>query len=588
MLLLKHFRQYYLRYLWAFLPGILILAAIDYMQLEIPRITGLIIDQLKGGQITIVDQVIPNLITMLVIVLIMTVGRFLWRFLLFGAGRMIETDIRTHMFNHATKLDQTYYSDQKIGGLMSYFINDLNAVRELYGRGTLMIVDGLFLGAFVLIRMFSLQPLMTAVALIPMVLMGVLVFFVNIKMEQKFKVRQEAFEYMSDFTQEAFTGIAVIKAYVREAAESLGFRKKSDDVYQKSMDHMKYAIAVNVIIDALINIVIIAILAYGAILIGYGNLSAGELTEYISYFFTLLWPVFAISFFMNLNGQAQASAKRIYAFLETKPQVVEKVDAIKDVVLDGSIRANNLTFKYPDAEKPILKNLSFTIQKGEMVGILGKTGSGKSTLVELILHVYNTDKGMLFFGDYDISKLSIKTLRDHIGYVPQDNFLYSDTIKNNIGFAYDHIDDEKLVRVAKLADIHDNVTEFKHQYETMLGERGVTVSGGQKQRISIARALAKEPTILILDDSVSAVDTKTEEAIINNLRKVRTGKTTLMIAHRISTVKKLDKILLLEDGHLIGFGTHSELLATNPTYIEMVKRQELEALVGEVSDHAWF
>lgn len=586
MLLLKHFRQYYLRYLWAFLPGILILAAIDYMQLEIPRITGLIIDQLKGGQITIVDQVIPNLITMLVIVLIMTVGRFLWRFLLFGAGRMIETDIRTHMFNHATKLDQTYYSDQKIGGLMSYFINDLNAVRELYGRGTLMIVDGLFLGAFVLIRMFSLQPLMTAVALIPMVLMGVLVFFVNIKMEQKFKVRQEAFEYMSDFTQEAFTGIAVIKAYVREAAESLGFRKKSNDVYQKSMDHMKYAIAVNVIIDALINIVIIAILAYGAILIGYGNLSAGELTEYISYFFTLLWPVFAISFFMNLNGQAQASAKRIYAFLETKPQVVEKVDAIKDVVLDGSIRANNLTFKYPDAEKPILKNLSFTIQKGEMVGILGKTGSGKSTLVELILHVYNTDKGMLFFGDYDISKLSIKTLRDHIGYVPQDNFLYSDTIKNNIGFAYDHIDDEKLVRVAKLADIHDNVTEFKHQYETMLGERGVTVSGGQKQRISIARALAKEPTILILDDSVSAVDTKTEEAIINNLRKVRTGKTTLMIAHRISTVKKLDKILLLEDGHLIGFGTHSELLATNPTYIEMVKRQELEALVGEVSDHA--
>ncbi len=588
MLLLKHFRQYYLRYLWAFLPGILILAAIDYMQLEIPRITGMIIDQLKGGQITVVDQVIPDLITMLVIVLIMTVGRFLWRFLLFGAGRMIETDIRTHMFNHATKLDQTYYSDQKIGGLMSYFINDLNAVRELYGRGTLMIVDGLFLGAFVLIRMFSLQPLMTAIALIPMVLMGILVFFVNIKMEQKFKVRQESFEHMSDFTQEAFTGIAVIKAYVREAAESLGFRRKSDDVYQKSMDHMKYAIAVNVIIDALINIVIIAILAYGAILIGYGNLSAGELTEYISYFFTLLWPVFAISFFMNLNGQAQASAKRIYAFLETKPQVVEKVDAIKDVILDGSITANNLTFKYPDAEKPILKNLSFTIQKGEMVGILGKTGSGKSTLVELILHVYNTDEGMLFFGDYDISKLSIKTLRDHIGYVPQDNFLYSDTIKNNIGFAYDHIDDEKLIRVAKLADIHDNVTEFKHQYETMLGERGVTVSGGQKQRISIARALAKEPTILILDDSVSAVDTKTEEAIINNLRKVRTGKTTLMIAHRISTVKKLDKILLLEDGHLIGFGTHSELLASNPTYIEMVKRQELEALVGEVSDHAWF
>ena len=586
MILLKHFRQYYLIYLWAFLPGILILAGIDYLQLEIPRVIGGIIDGVDKGEITAIGQIERELIYLLIIVLIMTVGRFLWRFLLFGTGRRIETDVRREMFFHATRLDQAYYTNQKIGGLMSYFINDLNAVRELFGRGTLMIVDGLFLGAFVLIRMFSLNPIMTGYALIPIGLMGVLVFFLSKKIEIKSKIRQEAFEHTSDFAQESFTGITVIKAYVREAAESLGFKKKSQDVYNKSMDFMKYVIVINVIIDALISLVILAIIAYGAILIGYGDLTSGELTEYISYFFSLLWPVFAISMFLNLNGQAQASAKRIYEFLESKALVVEHKDALKDVQLDGSIRAVNLTFTYPDSDTPILQELNFDIKAGEMVGILGRTGSGKSTLVELLLHVYNTEEGMLYFGEYDIASLSIKTLRAHMGYVPQDNFLYSDTIENNIGFAFESIEQDRLIEVAKLADIHENVIEFKHQYQTLLGERGVTVSGGQKQRISIARALAKDPKILILDDSVSAVDTKTEEAIISNLRKVRTGKTTLMIAHRISTVKKLDKIILLEEGRLIGFGSHEELLASNSVYQDMVKRQELEALVGEVSDHA--
>ena len=586
MILLKHFRQYYLIYLWAFLPGILILAGIDYLQLEIPRVIGEIIDGVDEGVITAIGQIERELIDLLIIVLIMTVGRFLWRFLLFGTGRRIETDVRREMFFHATRLDQAYYTNQKIGGLMSYFINDLNAVRELFGRGTLMIVDGLFLGAFVLIRMFSLNPIMTGYALIPIGLMGVLVFFLSKKIELKSKIRQEAFEHTSDFAQESFTGITVIKAYVREAAESLGFKKKSQDVYNKSMDFMKYVIVINVIIDALISLVILAIIAYGAILIGYGDLTSGELTEYISYFFSLLWPVFAISMFLNLNGQAQASAKRIYEFLESKALVVENKDALTDVQLDGSIRAVNLTFTYPDSDTPILQELNFDIKAGEMVGILGRTGSGKSTLVELLLHVYNTEEGMLYFGEYDIASLSIKTLRAHMGYVPQDNFLYSDTIENNIGFAFESIEHDRLIEVAKLADIHENVIEFKHQYQTLLGERGVTVSGGQKQRISIARALAKDPKILILDDSVSAVDTKTEEAIISNLRKVRTGKTTLMIAHRISTVKKLDKIILLEEGRLIGFGSHEELLASNSVYQDMVKRQELEALVGEVSDHA--
>lgn len=586
MIFLKHFRHYYLKYGISFFLGVAILVVIDWYQLEIPRTVKEIIDGVENQTLTMVSQALWPLLTIVIITVGITIGRFLWRILLFGNGRKIESDIRQEMFEHATKLDQNFYSHEKIGGLMSYFINDLGAVRELYGFGLLMIVDGLVLGIFVLIRMFALDWVMTLYAFIPIALMGVLVFFLELRMEKKFKLRQEAFENASDFAQESFTGITVIKAYVREAVESFGFKVKSQDVYDKSMAHTRYAIIVNIIVESMISIVILAIIAFGSILIATGDMSSGELTEYISYFFTLLWPVFAISMFLNVNSQAQASAKRIYAFLESKPIVKEATDAFNNVTLDGSLSFNNLTFTYPDAEEPVLKDITFAIKAGEMVGILGRTGSGKSTLVELLLHVYNVEEGMIRYGEYDHTKLALKTLREHIGYVPQDNFLFSDTIKNNIGFAFDKIDEQALVEVGKLSDIHDDVMAFKDKYETTLGERGVTISGGQKQRVSIARALAKDPTILILDDSVSAVDTKTEEDIIKNLRRVRKGKTTLMIAHRISTVRKLDKIVLIEQGRLAGFGSHAELIKNNPLYKEMYNLQKLEELVGEGDNHA--
>jgi len=587
MIFLKHFRHYYIKYGWAFLLGMALLIAIDYFQLEIPRTFNTIITGIESGDINNVNQMTNLILYLLGIVMFMTVGRYLWRVLLFGNGRKIETDIRLHMFSHATTLSQNFYSNQKIGGLMSYFINDLNAIRELFGFGLLMLIDGLFLGTMVLIRMFDLNWLMTVYAAIPILLMGVLVFFLNKKMQQKFKLRQESFEHMSDFTQESFTGIQVIKAYVKEAKEAITFDQKSRKLYDTSMAHVKYSIIVNIIIDVMITLVILSVIVYGSILISQGNLNAGDLSEYITYFFTLLWPVFALSWFMMINGQAQASAKRIYDFLETKADVVDHENVLTDVKLDGAIHAKNLTFKYPDGDTPVLKNMNFEIKSGEMVGILGKTGSGKSTLVELLLHVYQPDPAMIFYSGHDMTDVSIKTLRDAIGYVPQDNFLYSDTIRNNIGFSFkDQIEESWLHEVSKLSDIYDNVMSFKEQYDTILGERGTTVSGGQKQRISIARALAKDPAILILDDSVSAVDTKTEEAIISNLRKIRKGRTTLMIAHRISTVKKLDKIILIDNGEIIGVGSHKELMKSNQTYQDMVKLQALEALVEEGEQHA--
>ena len=585
MIFLKHFRHYYLKYGVAFFFGMLILVSVDWFQLEIPRFIKLIIDGVESNQFTSLNDIQGLLTNILIIVIGMTLGRFLWRYFFYGTSHRIAADVRQAMFNHLTHLDQSYYANQKVGGLMAYFSNDLNVIREAYGMGLLMLIDGLVLGTFVLFRMVNLQPLMTLVAFIPIAFMGILVFFLEKKIEAKAKLRTEAFEGLSDFTQESFSGITVIKAYVREMAESLTFFKKSRTVLHTSMDNIKYNILVNVLIDTMITLVILAIIAYGSILIAYGQLSSGELTEYISYFFTLLWPVFAIAGFLNINAQAQASAKRINALLDTPSKLKIPAQPIQDVLLKGRMDLDNLTFKYPDGDTHALKDVSFSIQAGEMVGILGRTGSGKSTLVELFLHLYDVEPGMLKFDGYDSTQLTIPTLRQAIGYVPQDNFLFSDTIERNIGFASDQPDTDTIIQAAQLADIHDNITGFQDGYQTILGERGVTVSGGQKQRLSIARAIAKNPPILILDDSVSAVDTKTEEAIITNLRKIRQGKTTIMVAHRISTVKKLDKIILMDQGQVVAVGTHASLLATNALYQDMVRLQTLQTLVGE-STHA--
>ena len=580
MIFLKHFRHYYIKYGWSFFFGLVILISVDWFQLDIPRIIKTIIDGVESGTIAQIDDATGPLTHIIIIVLGMTLGRFLWRHFFYGTSHKIAADVREAMFTQLADLDQSFYANQKVGGLMAYFTNDLNVIREVYGSGILMLVDGVVLGSFVLFRMLNLQFWMTLFSFIPIALMGILVFFIEKKIEAKAKLRSESFESLSDYTQESFSGTTVIKAYVREIAQSMGFKKKSKDVYEKSMDNIKYNTIVNVLIDTMITLVILAILAYGSLLIALGGLSSGELTEYIGYFFTLLWPVFAIASFLNINSQAQASAKRIDALLSKKPLITTPASPVQKT-LQGNIELRHLRFQYPDGQKPVLDDVSFTIQKGEMVGILGRTGSGKSSLVELLLHLYDVEPGMLHFDGVDSRSLSMDSLRQAIGYVPQDNFLFSDTIANNIGFGLETSDPTHIEKVAVLADIHENIIGFKEGYQTILGERGVTVSGGQKQRLSIARALAKQPAILILDDSVSAVDTKTEESIITNLKRIRKGQTTIMVAHRISTVKRLDKIILLDQGKLIGIGTHEALLASNPVYQEMVRLQTLENMVGE-------
>lgn len=586
MLLGKHFGKYYLKFLPFFLIGVAVLVGVDWIQLDIPRYVGGIIDELKLDS-PVEANIVQAIINIAIIAAVITVGRFIWRYAIFGASRRIEYHLRNDMFVHATKLSQGYYKEEKVGGLMTLFINDLEAVRMSYGPGILMLVDGLTLGGFALYRMFVLDWKMTIFAAIPMILLTFAMVLVRKAMSKRFKERQEAFEQLSDFTQENFSGITVIKAFVREVKEFFAFKEKNDNLYHKHIGFIKYMVGINIALSTALNIVILVIIVIGSfnvINIAQTGFTGGQLTEYVAYFFTLLWPTMALSRFVQINSQAKASAERISKFLDFEIEVKDHDQVAPAEALKGSIEAKGLNFKYPDGEDNVLNDISFNIKAGEMVGVLGRTGSGKSSLVDLLLRIYNLEPGMLFIDGHDIMNLPLKQVRDTVGYVPQDNFLFSTTITENIGFAYDEIDEDLVIHAAKLSDIYDNVMDFKDGFKTILGERGVTVSGGQKQRISIARALAKNPEILILDDSVSAVDTKTEDAIIHNLHQIRQGKTTIFIAHRISTVKKMDKIILLDHGKLSAVGSHDELMETSALYRDMVERQRLEKLVsgGEV------
>ena len=577
MLFSKHFFKYYIKYIIPYAIGIGVLLVIDFVQLYIPEYIGNIIDELRGNQNVSYMQGLLLNIGLLVIGI--TVGRFIWRYTIFGASRRIQFDLMNTMFIHATNLQQSFYSEEKVGGLMAYYTNDLETIRNAYARGILMLVDGLALGTFAVIRMIRLNATMTLYAGIPMILMLVFLIFILRKFQQMFKTRQASFESLSDFTQENFSGISVIRAYVKEFQQKAAFQLKSDDLYEKTIGFVKYYVVFQIIIGLTLNITVLFIVIYGSItVIETSNLTIGELTEYMAYFFTLIWPIMALAQYFSIQSQAKASAERISEYLDSEVTVKDSQDAL-DVKLHGHVTLKNLTFQYPDGDTPVLKDISFDIKKGEMVGILGRTGSGKSSLVDLFLRTYNVDRNMFFIDDYDVMDIKIERVRDLMGYVPQDNFLFSETILDNILFAFDKEDEALAEQAAKLSDVHDNIIDFKDQYQTMLGERGVTVSGGQKQRLSIARAIAKDPEILILDDSVSAVDTKTEEAIISNLFKIRKNKTTIFIAHRISTVKRMDKIILLDQGKLVGIGNHASLLKTSPLYQDMVKRQQLETMV---------
>lgn len=585
----RHINKYYIKYSYMFVIGILTLFVVDYAQLEIPKIYRMLLLGLNTGYIDEAGTKILDLeailndisLPLLVITAILLAGRFLWRICFFGASIRTQENLQREMFDHARKLSQEYFSEHKVGSLMSLFTNDISTVEECCGWGVMMFFDAAALGVMAIYKMFSVEPLLTLFCLIPMAALAAVGAILNKYMTIKWEEREEAFSRISDFAQESFSGLSVIKAYVKEAKELLAFRKLNEANEKVNVEFTRLAISLRISIELFVESVICIILGFGGYLVWQKTISAEYLIEFVGYFYSIVWPVMAISELIDLHSRGKASLGRISELLDAKPEVVDKSGAVDAGVLKGKITFNDLTFKYPQGSRDILKNLSFTVNAGESVGIIGKIGSGKSTIADILTRTYNVEDGRLFFDDKDANLLTIESVRRNIAFVPQDNFLFSDTIKNNIAFSVDNADEESVRRAAKLACVADDIEGFKDGYDTVLGERGVTVSGGQKQRISIARALITDAPILILDDAVSAVDTETEKTILNNLKTARKGKTTVFVAHRVSTIEKLDKIIFLIDGSVAALGTHEELIAICPEYRNLVELQKLEDEEGE-------
>ena len=585
----KYINRYYLKNAPVLLLGLLALLMVDYIQLLIPQFYRLVINGVNLGQVVVNGQPLPFTkevllqhicLPMIWIVVLMVIGRFLWRICFFGSAVRVAANLRERMFDHSRQLSQQYYQVNKVGNLMSLYTNDIDTIQECFGDGILMFFDALVLGLMALYKMWRMDYKLTLLALIPALIMFGIGTVMGTAMTKRWEERQQAFSDLSDFAQENFSGIAVIKAFVKELKELMAFRKLNKQNEEINVIYTKIATLLEVLVTLFVESVICVILGYGGYLVYQGRFNAGQLVEYIGYFEAIVWPIMAISMLIEKTSRGKASLNRITELLDAPIDVADRPGVQELQNPQGSVEFRHLTFRYPDGEYDVLQDISFTIHPGESVGIVGKTGAGKTALVDLLLRTYNVPDGTLFVDGKDVNTLSIHSVRAACAYVPQDNFLFSDTIAHNIGFGVDDASPEMIDHAASLADVRDNIVDFKDGYETVLGERGVTVCGGQQQRTSIARALLKDAPILILDDSVSAVDTRTEKIILDNLKSSRANKTTLLIAHRISTVERLDKIIFLDDGKIEAVGPHDELYTSCPKYRRMVDLQRLEDEAG--------
>ena len=589
----KHINKYYLKHAPILLVGILALIFVDYFQLILPELYRIVVNGMNGGLVEVGGELVPFTMDVLlnevcrraiVVILVMVVGRFLWRVSFYGAAIRVETDLRNRMFDHCKNLSQDYFQVNKVGNLMSLFTNDLDTIQECFGDGILMFCDELFLGLLAFFKMWNMDRRLTGLSIIPMVILFLFGTVMFKAMKAKWEVRQEAFSRLSDFSQENFSGIAVIKAFVKEYLELREFEKLNRENEDINVAYTRIATLLDCLTFLLVESVICVILGYGGYLVYCGRFDAGQLVEYIVYFNSIIWPVMAVSMLIEKTSRGKASLNRVSELLDAEVTVKDRENVTQLHDMKGEIEFRHLTFRYPDGETDALKDVSFTIHAGESVGVVGRTGSGKTILVDLILRAYNVSDGTLFIDGHDVNTVSIRSVREGCSYVPQDNFLFSDTIENNISFAVDEVCDALVERAAKLSDVHDDIMDFTAGYRTVLGERGVTVSGGQKQRISIARALIKESAVLILDDSVSAVDMKTEKIILKNLLENRRGRTTILIAHRISTVEHMDKIIFIDEGCVRAVGSHETLYETCADYRRMVDLQRMEEEEGGEAD----
>lgn len=581
----KFLWKYIKRHMWQYLLGIAILFAVDYFNLFIPQLTGMVTDGLTGRTMDM-DGIMSCVWQILGIGAILALGRFGWRFFLFGSARHIQYEIRNDMFKRLEDMSVEYFNENKTGDLMSRFINDLNSVRMAIGPAVISAFDASVMAVMVIAQMMIYVDVrLTLLAIIPLSVILVGTFFYDKAMRVRYREGQEALSDLTDKVQESISGVRVIKAFVRERAELKAFLKSSANAMDKNLRIVKLQAVIMPLLEVIIGTSSLLTLLYGGYLALTGEITLGRFVAFNQYIGMLVWPMIAAGDAANMISQGLASAKRIQEVIEAPKDVFDREDVQEVKQVTGEIVFRNLTFTHKGQSEPTLKDINLTVPAGTTLALIGRTGNGKSTLANLLLHLYNTDDGMIFVDGRDINTIPLKTLREHIAYVPQDNFLFSDSLKNNIAFGVHGASLEAVIEATKAACIHENIMEFPEKYDTIVGERGVTISGGQKQRSSIARALLKDAPILILDDSLSAVDTDTEEQILKNLKENRSGKTTIIIAHRISTIQGADIIMVLEEGKAAEIGNHQSLMELGGIYKSMYDKQQLEAQKTGKEEH---
>ena len=579
--------RYASRHLWQYLLGLLSLLLVDSIITVIPRLTGQITDGLTYGITTgsavapmTMADVTPLVLRILVCGALVSLGRFGWRYFLLGASRSIEKEMRNDLFSHLETLSMRYYNTHKTGDLMAHFTNDLQSVRNLMGMTVITTFDASIMLIMVLYSMFRfVHPRLTFFAIMPMMLIVLCYSFFAKAMHRRFLEKQEAFSELTDHVQETVSGIRVIKAFVQEHFELAAFALKNQKTKEKNLGVVRLIALAMPLLDLIIGLSMLITLIYGGYLTINRSITVGQFVAFNSYIGMLVWPMIAVGECVSSMSQGLASLGRIRTILHEVPDISDTPDCRHDITaLKGSITLDHLTFAYPDTHGvPVLQDLSVSVRAGETLAIVGHTGCGKTTVISLLERLYDPPEAdMICIDGVPVSRIPLRVLHEQIACVPQDSFLFSDTIENNIAFGMDAPDHTVIESAARAACLHDNIMMFPEGYQTRIGERGVTISGGQKQRTAIARALVRNAPILILDDALSAVDTDTEEQILQNLKTLRSGKTNLIIAHRISTVQHADHILVLDHGRAAEYGTHEELLALGGIYRDLFDRQQLE------------
>ena len=574
-------RKFIGKYKWSYLLGIVILIIIDVLQTEVPLVVGETIDQVALGGFT-ADMMWRPVIRLAIIAVVVFLGRIGWRWFIFGSARKIERDMRNELYSHLQTLSASYFHEHKAGEIMAYISSDIEAVRMVFAVTVMMGMDSLAIGISTLVKMITQIDLtLTIMAFIPMILVALTTTFVGGELHRRFKARQQAYSDLSDFVNEKLGGMKVIKAFVQEPAERENFEKVNKIACDANVKEARIQAFMFPFMRAVTGLSMALAIGYGGYIAILGRITVGNFGSFIMFLNNLMWPMAAIGRIINILTRGSAAMQRLETVLHAEPEIADWPEARDQGPVEGRIEAKGLTFRYAGREEPVLENVSFTLEKGQTLGVVGRTGTGKTTLVNLLMRVFEPSEGQLFVGGREIHQIPLQQLRETCGYEPQDNFLFSDTISENIRFGDRSKTQEEIEAAAKAACVHDNIMDFAEGYNTMVGERGVSLSGGQKQRIAIARALILDPEILILDDSVSAVDTDTEEKILTHLRETRKGKTNIIIAHRISTLQDADKIIVIDGAHIAEMGTHEQLVAQGGIYADMYNRQLLEKMKKE-------